>query len=129
MIANEWNANNPTIASNMQHTLIKKNNLAGITRKMNAPEKHPKVRKIKYRLVANPASVSDMPTRSISILGAVVFVPTSIPTWHMIPRNDKRMKGLPNSFKQATKPEALSAFSSSIGVADKNKIAKIAITI
>ena len=80
--------------------------------KMMAPVKQPMVRKMKYRLVANPASVNDMPKRSIRILGAVVLVPTSIPTWHMIPMNDNKINGLPNKDTHSIKPEALSGCSS-----------------
>ena len=96
---------------------------------MIAPEKHPSVRNIKYRLVAKPASSSVMPRRSIKILGAVVLVPTSIPTWHMIPRKQSKINGLPKSFRQLTKPEALSGFSSSIGVAPNQRTAITAITM
>jgi len=43
------------------------------------------VRNMKYKLVANEASASVISTRSINILGAVVLMPTSMPTWHTIP--------------------------------------------
>ena len=46
--------------------------------------------------MAKPASANVMPRRSIKIFGAVVFVPTSIPTWHMIPIKQSRIKGLPS---------------------------------
>ena len=68
------------MASIIQMALIRKKILDDTARKINAPEKHPNVRNIKYRLVAKPASVKVIPRRSIRILGAVVFVPTSIPT-------------------------------------------------
>ena len=57
-----------------------KNNRADTLRSANAPVKQPTVRKMKYTLVANPASSSGNESRSIRILGAVVLVPTSIPT-------------------------------------------------
>ena len=76
---------------------------------MKEPLRQPMVRKIKYRLVAKPASVRLMPTRSIKSLGAVVLVPTSMPTWHMMPRKLSSTMGLPSSLKHSTKPEALSA--------------------
>lgn len=56
------------------------------------------------------------------IFGALVFVPTSIPTWHMMPMKQSRTNGRPSSFRQATIPDALSGFSSSIGVAAKREI-------
>lgn len=52
---------------------------------MTEPDKHPIVRNMKYKLVAKEASASDISTRSINILGAVVFIPTSRPTWQTIP--------------------------------------------
>ena len=39
-------------------------------------------------LVANPAPSSDMPKRSINYFGAVRLVPTSIPTWQTMPKNE-----------------------------------------
>ena len=36
------------------------------------------------------------------ILGAVVLVPTSMPTWHIIPRNDSSTTGTPSRRKQFT---------------------------
>ena len=59
-------------------------------------------------LVAKAASFSDMPTLSISSLGAVTLVPTSMPTWHMMPKNDRSMNLSPSSEKLALKlPAAL----------------------
>ncbi len=51
------------------------------------------------------------------MLGAVVLVPTSMPTWHMMPMKQSRMKGRLSSLTQAPMPEALSGRSSSMGVA------------
>ena len=83
------------------------------------------VRKIKYNDVAKAASLSVMPTRSISNLGAVVLVPTSIPTWHMMPRKDKRTMGLPKSLMQSMNEELLPPLISSLmGVAHSNSDAK-----
>ncbi len=55
------------------------------------------------------------------IFGAVVFVPTSIPTWHNMPRNDSKMKGLPRSLTQPMKLDALSGASSSMRVMPKSR--------
>ena len=48
---------------------------------------------------------------------------------NMIPMKDKRINGFPNKEKHALKPDALSGFSSSIGVSPNNTMAKTAITI
>jgi hypothetical protein len=47
----------------------------------------------------------------------------------MMPRNESNINGFPSNFKQALKPDALSASSSSIGVAERKKIANTAMTI
>jgi len=100
-----------------------------MTRRMNDPEKHPMVLKMKYTLVATAAASRVYPSLSMRSFGAVVFVPTSIPTWHMMPRKQRRMNGRPRSEKHSLKPEAASLFSSSILVDDNAKIAITAITI
>ena len=110
----------------MRMTLIRKNlrllNLARI----NEPDRQPSVRKMKYRLVAKPASVRVMPTRSIRSLGAVVLVPTSMPTWHMMPRKLRRMTGLPSSLKHSTKFEAFpTTCSRSMGVTSSRREARM----
>ena len=51
-----------------------------ITKLMDEPVRQPTVRKMKYNEVAKAASLSDIPKRSMRIFGAVVFVPTSMPT-------------------------------------------------
>ena len=71
---------NPNIDRAIITTLMTKNSLLLITRRKNEPVRQPMVRKIKYKDVAKAASLSDIPKRSISSFGAVVFVPTSIPT-------------------------------------------------
>ena len=98
-------------------TLIAKNSLGDIMRRIKAPRKHPIVRKMKYTPVAKPASSSGRARRSMMILGAVVLVPTSMPTWHIMPRKHRNMNGRPSSLRHSTTPDALSGFSSSIGVA------------
>ena len=71
-----------------------------------------------------------MCSRSCSILGAWVFVPTSIPTWHMMPMNDNSTMGVPNSLMVSMKEEGLSFIgSSSMGVADSIRVAKMPITM
>ena len=85
---------------------------------------------MKYRLVAKPASANVMPRRSIKIFGAVVFVPTSIPTWHMIPIKQSRIKGLPSKARHSPKVEGRpSSLVSWIVVAPNSRIAITAITI
>ena len=42
-----------------------------------------------------------MSKRSMRIFGAVVLVPTSMPTWHMMPMKLNSTMGLPNRLKQA----------------------------
>ena len=79
-------------------------------------------------LVAKPASSRGNESRSMRIFGAVVLVPTSIPTWHMMPRKQSRMKGLPSSLRHSTMPDALSGRSSWIGVADRMEIERKLIT-
>ena len=107
-----------------------KNDLAWNFCKMTDPSKHPAVRNMKYKLVANDASLSPHPRRSINILGAVVLVPTSMPTWHMMPKNDKNMNGLPSKLRHSPKVEALPcAGSSCTDVPPSQKIAIIAITM
>ena len=56
------------------------------------------------------------------IFGAVVFVPTSMPTWHMMPKNDNSTTGLPNRRRQSPKPDALPLISSSLIGATKSSI-------
>ena len=112
----------------MQTLMIKKVRV-GSTRRKNEPVRQPMVRKMKYRLVAKAASFSVMPSRSIRIFGAVVFVPTSIPTWHMMPRNDNRTMGVPSSLKHSTNVEALPSMrSSSMGVMPSSSVARIPTT-
>ena len=86
---------------------MKKNRRLDTKRKMNEPEKQPIVLKMKYTPVAFIAASVVKPTLSIKICGADVFVPTSIPTWHMIPRKQRSTNGCPNSLKQSTKEDAL----------------------
>ena len=43
----------------------------------------------------------------------VVLVPTSMPTWHMIPMKESSTIGLPSNLKHSPKPEALPSFFSS----------------
>ena len=110
----------------IKHALMPKNILLDIRLRINDPEKQPNVRKIKYKLVANAASFKESPTRSINNFGAVVFVPTSMPTWHIIARKQISTNGLPSKAKHSPKVEALpSIFSSSIGVTPSQRIAKI----
>jgi hypothetical protein len=79
--ANEaLNTNNPIIAKSIANTLIVKNNRVDIRLSKYDPSKHHPVRNMKYKLVAKAASSIVIPRRSIKIFGAVVFVPTSIPT-------------------------------------------------
>ena len=93
---------------------------------MKDPDRQPMVRKIKYRLVAKPASVRVIPTLSIRSFGAVVLVPTSIPTWHIMPRKLSSTMGFPSSLKHSTKPEALSATCSrSMGERDSSRAARM----
>ena len=48
--------------------------------------------------------MSDMPVRSIRIFGAVMLVPTSMPTWQMMARKQSRTKGLLSKEKDPTQP-------------------------
>ena len=82
-------------------------------RRKNEPVRQPMVRNMKYKEVAKAASLSVMPSFSIRILGAVVLVPTSIPTWHMMPRNDSSTIGVPSSLMHSMKVEGLPAMGSS----------------
>ena len=72
--------NSIPIATSIIATLNPKNSLGDTERRIKAPRKHPAVRKMKYILVAKPASSRGSPRRSIIIFGAVVLVPTSLPT-------------------------------------------------
>ena len=66
----------------------------------------------------------------MSSLGAVVLVPTSMPTWHMMPMNESRTMGLPSSTTQSFRLEALPAWlSSGILVAKSNMVAATPITM
>ena len=59
-----------------------------------------------------------MPTRSMSSFGAVVLVPTSMPTWHMMARNDSSTMGLPSRRRQSMNDDVLPPLISSwMGVA------------
>ena len=84
---------------------------------------------MKYKLVAKPASVRSIPKRSIKIFGAVVLVPTSIPTWQITPINDNNTNGLANKAMVSIKPETLLERSFSIGVAPNHTTARIATNI
>ena len=68
------------IATSIMTTLSPKKSRGEMERSRNAPMKHPAVRNMKYTLVAKPASSSGKLSRSMMILGAVVLVPTSMPT-------------------------------------------------
>ena len=60
--------------------------------------------------------------RSMIILGATVLVPTSMPTWHMMPMKQSSTNGLPSSFRHCPMLVARSGRSSSIGVAARSEI-------
>ena len=110
------------MAASIISTEIPKKVFDGMTRSRKAPRKHPAVRKMKYSPVAKPASSRGSDRRSIIIFGAAVLVPTSMPTWHMMPMKQSRMKGRPSSFMHSLIPDALSGRSSSIGVAPSTAI-------
>ena len=82
-------------------------------RSRNEPLRQPNVRKMKYRLVANAASLRVMPSRSMRTLGAVVFVPTSIPTWHIMPMKENSTTGLVSNCRQSANDDERPAGSSS----------------
>ena len=103
----------PHIDRAIMMTLMMKNVLILSTRRKNEPVKQPMVRKMKYSEVAKAASLRVMPKRSMRILGAVVLVPTSMPTWHMMPRNESSTMGSPRSLKHSTKVEGLPSIFSS----------------
>ena len=63
------------------------------------------------------------------IFGAVVFVPTSIPTWHMIPRKLSRTMGFPRRLRHSVNELALPSMgSSSIGVEKSRRLARTPMT-
>ena len=76
---------------------------------------------------SNWLSVSPAPPiRSKRIFGATALVPTSMPTWHMMPMKERRMIGEPSILRQSTKPEALPSIgSSSIRVMPSHNVATI----
>ena len=83
--------------------------------------------------MAKAASLSVMPKRSIKILGAVVFVPTSMPTWHIMPKKVSNTNGLPKRAKACENwcPMLMSAslaLGSSISTVASNAVAKIPTT-
>ena len=124
------NNRKPAIDATINTTLTTKNFLGDQCARISEPVRQPIVRKIKYRLVANDAACISIPNRSIRIFGAVVFVPTSIPTWHMIPMNISKMNGLPNKAIHSAKVDGFpSGASSLICVAPSRKIAITATTI
>ena len=107
----------PTMLSAIIATLMMKNVRAFITRRKKEPVRHPSVRNMKYSDVAKAASLRLHPSRSMRIFGAVVLVPTSMPTWHMIPMNDSSTTGLPSSLTMSAKRDARPSVLSSSGMA------------
>ena len=105
------------IPANIMTTLTPKKSRGDIRRRIKAPRKQPAVRKMKYTLVAKPASSSGNASRSMTIFGAVVLVPTSMPTWHIMPRKHRKMNERPSRRIHSPTPDALSGRSSSMGVA------------
>ena len=120
----------PHIDKAIMVTEMMKNTRLLITRRKNEPVRQPKVRKTKYSEVENMASLSVMPRRSINIFGAVVLVPTSMPTWHIMPRKLSSTIGLPSSLTQSINELGLPLMgSSTIGVEKSNSVASTPIII
>ena len=90
-----------------------KNLDAEILERMNVPARHPKVLTRKYRLVAYPAWSRVMAALSCKIFGAVMLMPTSIPTFITIPMKSIRILPIPSMRKQSENEDALSPVSCS----------------
>lgn len=80
MASKLWLKYSPIIPAVIMNTLIMKNLTGENHARINVPEKHPMVRRKKYRLITYPASESEIPALSCRSLGAVILTPTSIPT-------------------------------------------------
>ena len=102
-------ANIPKIAIRI---LIRKNLTGEYFANKAVPTKAPTVRQAKYTLEPNPAASTAMPQRSISNFGAIVFIPTSVPTTNTIPKKRSKIVLSFNNPNVAPNDEAESGFSS-----------------